>query len=124
MIAEHFRQHPAGGGVVDIVLCDDPPVAQRARQPQHRAARLGSIAFAPVIAPEPIAQLYLVAIAGEAHAADQLGGRTPEVQTATVKDKSYQRLVVGPPSSQQSARDLCNQLKAAGHTGDCWVKAY
>ena len=55
----------------------------------------------------------------------QLGSRQPEVQEANVADKGvFQRLVVGPPSSQQSAKELCTQLKSAGHTGDCWVKAY
>jgi SPOR domain len=56
---------------------------------------------------------------------DQLGSRQPEVQEATVADKGiFQRLVVGPPSSQQSAKDLCAQLKAAGYASDCWVKQY
>ena len=56
---------------------------------------------------------------------DQLGSRQPEVQEATVADKGvFQRLVVGPPSSQQSAKELCTQLKAAGYASDCWVKQY
>ena len=56
---------------------------------------------------------------------DQLGNRQPEVQEANLGDKGvWQRLVVGPPSSQQSAKELCAQLKAAGHPGDCWAKAY
>ena len=55
----------------------------------------------------------------------QLGSRQPEVQEATVADKGvFQRLVVGPPSSQQSAKELCTQLKAAGYSNDCWVKQY
>ena len=56
---------------------------------------------------------------------DQLGSRQPEVQEANVPEKGvFQRLVVGPPSSQQSARELCTQLKAAGYPSDCWVKQY
>ena len=56
---------------------------------------------------------------------DQLGSRQPEVQEATVADKGvFQRLGRGPPSSQQSAKELCTQLKAAGYASDCWVKQY
>jgi SPOR domain len=55
----------------------------------------------------------------------QLGNRQPEVQEANLGDKGvWQRLVVGPPSSQQSAKELCAQLKAAGMGGDCWAKQY
>lgn len=56
---------------------------------------------------------------------DQLGSRQPEVQEANLGDKGvWQRLVVGPPSSQQSAKELCSQLKAAGYAADCWAKQY
>lgn len=56
---------------------------------------------------------------------DQLGSRQPEVQEANLGEKGvWQRLVVGPPGSQQSAKELCTQLKAAGHSGDCWAKQY
>lgn len=56
---------------------------------------------------------------------DQLGARQPEVQEANLGEKGvWQRLVVGPPGSQQSAKELCSQLKAAGYSADCWAKQY
>jgi hypothetical protein len=54
----------------------------------------------------------------------QLGNRQPEVQPADLGEKGvWQRLVVGPPASQQAAAELCSQLKAAGYAG-CWTKKY
>lgn len=56
---------------------------------------------------------------------DQFSSRQPEVQEATVADKGvFQRLVAGPPSSQQAAKEFCTQIKAAGYSSDCWVKQY
>jgi hypothetical protein len=53
-----------------------------------------------------------------------LASRTPDVQEANLGEKGVRyRLVVGPPSSREAAKELCAQLKAAGHT-DCWVTAY
>ncbi|MEQ1578545.1 MAG: SPOR domain-containing protein [Hyphomicrobium sp.] len=53
-----------------------------------------------------------------------LQGKTMDVQEAKVADKgTYHRLLVGPPSSKDSASTICSQLKAAGH-GDCWVMGY
>ncbi|MGE4126921.1 MAG: SPOR domain-containing protein [Hyphomicrobiaceae bacterium] len=54
----------------------------------------------------------------------QLAGRSPDVQEADLGAKGrYHRLVAGPPGSKDQARQLCNDLKAAGY-GSCWVKAY
>jgi hypothetical protein len=54
----------------------------------------------------------------------QLGDKQPEVQEANLGEKGvWHRLVAGPPSSQQSANDLCGQLKSAGYSG-CWTKKY
>lgn len=53
-----------------------------------------------------------------------LGGKTPEVQVANLGSKgTYHRLLVGPPGSQESVKELCNGLKAAGFSG-CWPLAY
>jgi hypothetical protein len=47
------------------------------------------------------------------------------VQEANLGEKGgvRYRLIVGPPGSRDSAKELCTQLKAAGHA-DCWVTAY
>jgi len=53
-----------------------------------------------------------------------LQNKTMDVQEAKVADKgTYHRLLVGPPSSKDTASSICSDLKAAGHT-DCWVMAY
>ena len=54
-----------------------------------------------------------------------LASRTPDVQEANLGEKGgvRYRLIVGPPGSRDSAKELCTQLKAAGHA-DCWVTAY
>ena len=53
-----------------------------------------------------------------------LQGKTMDVQEANLGEKgTYHRLLVGPPSSKDTANSLCSQLKAAGHA-DCWVMAY
>jgi len=56
--------------------------------------------------------------------ADLLGDKTPEVQVANLGEKgTYHRLLVGPPGSQESVKELCSNLKAAGYSG-CWPLAY
>lgn len=53
-----------------------------------------------------------------------LQNKTPDVQTANLGAKgTYHRLIAGPPGSAQSARSVCDSLKAAGYTS-CWVLAY
>lgn len=53
-----------------------------------------------------------------------LNDKTPEVQVANLGAKgTYHRLLVGPPGSQESVKELCNNLKAAGFSG-CWPLAY
>jgi hypothetical protein len=55
---------------------------------------------------------------------DVLGDKTPSVQEANLGEKGrYHRLVVGPPSSRDSASSICGSLKSAGFTG-CWVMQY
>jgi hypothetical protein len=57
---------------------------------------------------------------------DVLSDKTPDVQTADLSARNLgtmYRLVVGPPGSHNAARNVCNQLKAAGYEG-CWVKEY
>lgn len=55
---------------------------------------------------------------------DVLGDKTPSVQEANLGEKGrYHRLVVGPPSSRDSASSICGSLKTAGFTG-CWVAQY
>lgn len=56
--------------------------------------------------------------------AGALTNRTPDVQEANLGAKgTYHRLIAGPPGSADSARSVCNKLKAEGY-GDCWVLAY
>lgn len=53
-----------------------------------------------------------------------LRDKTPDVQRAELGEKgSYHRLIAGPPGSAQSARSVCENLKAAGYPS-CWVLAY
>ena len=53
-----------------------------------------------------------------------LANRTPDVQEANLGEKGVRyRLLVGPPGSHEAAKDLCAQLKTAGHP-DCWVMKY
>lgn len=53
-----------------------------------------------------------------------LADKTPEVQVANLGEKgTYHRLLVGPPGSQESVKQLCSGLKAAGYAG-CWPLAY
>ena len=55
---------------------------------------------------------------------DVLGDKTPSVQEANLGEKGrYHRLVVGPPSSRDSANSICGSLKTAGFAG-CWVAQY
>ncbi len=57
---------------------------------------------------------------------DVLGDKTPDVQEADLSARNLgtmYRVVVGPPGSQNAARSVCTQLKAAGYEG-CWVKEY
>ena len=53
-----------------------------------------------------------------------LGNKSPDVVEATVKNLPYNRLVVGPPGSRDAAKSLCDQLKVAGYTADCWVTGF
>jgi hypothetical protein len=54
-----------------------------------------------------------------------LQNKTPDVKEANLGEKgTYHRLLVGPPSSRDSAQALCGSLKSAGYTSDCWVVAY
>lgn len=53
-----------------------------------------------------------------------LQNKTPDVQKADLGAKgTYHRLIAGPPGSAQSARAVCDQLKASGYPS-CWVLAY
>lgn len=53
-----------------------------------------------------------------------LGNKTPDIREANLGEKgTYHRLLVGPPSSRDSANSVCSQLKAQGFSG-CWVTAY
>jgi hypothetical protein len=52
-----------------------------------------------------------------------LSDKQPEVQAADLESGHWERLVVGPPASRESAKDVCDKLAAAGYKG-CWVKPY
>lgn len=52
-----------------------------------------------------------------------LSEKQPEVQSAELDSGHWERLVVGPPVSRESAKDVCDKLAAAGYKG-CWVKPY
>ena len=52
-----------------------------------------------------------------------LSDKQPEVQAADLDSGHWERLVVGPPASQEAAKDVCAKLTAAGYKG-CWVKPY
>ncbi len=53
-----------------------------------------------------------------------LANRTPDVREANLGSKGrYHRLMVGPPSSKESAAQLCKQLKSAGYPS-CWITTY
>ena len=53
-----------------------------------------------------------------------LGNKAPDIVEAKVADKTYNRLVVGPPASRDAAKAVCDQLKTSGYTADCWVTAF
>ncbi|KAB2849131.1 MAG: hypothetical protein F9K44_08890 [Hyphomicrobiaceae bacterium] len=52
-----------------------------------------------------------------------LSDKQPEVQAADLDSGHWERLVVGPPASRESAKVVCEKLAAAGYKG-CWVKPY
>lgn len=53
-----------------------------------------------------------------------LRNRTPDVREADLGSKgTYHRLMVGPPSSRESASALCKELKSAGYPS-CWITSY
>lgn len=58
---------------------------------------------------------------------DVLGSKIPDVQSSDQSTRglgTVYRAVAGPPGSRQAASIICQQLKAAGHQGGCWVTAY
>ncbi|MEZ5850950.1 MAG: SPOR domain-containing protein [Hyphomicrobiaceae bacterium] len=53
-----------------------------------------------------------------------LTGKSPDVMEAHIANKgTYFRLILGPPASRESARDVCTKLDAAGFKG-CWALGY
>ena len=55
----------------------------------------------------------------------ELQGKVPDVREVNLgaEKGTWYRLIVGPPSSRESAGDLCKKLKDQG-LKDCWVTAY
>jgi hypothetical protein len=52
---------------------------------------------------------------------DQLGGRQPVIRRVDLGEKGiYYRTMVGPFGSSDEAKQLCEQLKAAG--GSCFIQ--
>lgn len=55
---------------------------------------------------------------------DVMQNKAPDVVEANIPDKGlYYRLILGPPGSRESARDVCNKLETQGYKG-CWATAY
>lgn len=55
---------------------------------------------------------------------DVLASKAPDVVEAKLDKGTYHRLVVGPPASRDFAKAVCEKLKAAGYSADCWVTAF
>src|SRR3546814_5957490 len=66
-----LAEHRARGGIVDEMRCGQPRDAERAREVEHVAPGLGSIAESPIGPRNPIAELDLALFAAvDADAAD------------------------------------------------------
>jgi len=123
--AEPEEEAPAAPPPLKRSIAVPPPAAPRP-PPVARAAASG-LGYVAVLSSKKSSMEALQAFADmQQQYPDVLGGKTPDVQTADLSARNLgtmYRLVVGPPGSQNAARTVCNQLKAAGYEG-CWVKEY
>lgn len=118
-----------------------PQIIQQAAAPSATAA-ISSTPARKVVIPSPVTQSaamsgYVVQVAARRNEADALSAfgqlqkkypsilssYRPNIQQTDLGDKGvWYRLRVGPMDSKDSASAVCNELKAAGHSG-CFVKA-
>lgn len=135
----------AANSLVETAAVDSGAVASAAPAAKKAAPAVKKVAAAPAVSAPAAAATgagYMAVIASVPASAKSrldalaqwadmqqkygtvLQSKTMDVQEANLGEKgTYHRLLVGPPSSKDSANSVCSQLKAAGHT-DCWVMAY
>ncbi len=100
-----------------------PPAAPRSAPTAGGKGYVAVLASVPVSATSRLDALKTFADIQQNYG-KVLNNRTPDVREANLGAKgNYHRLMVGPPSSRESANALCKELKSAGYPS-CWITSY